>query len=180
MNLRGNADGLATPARLSFRCQPTAMLGTKQLKRLGRDLTGSGRYEQAIVVFRDAIRLDAGDARLCDGLSYALYMSCRFEEAITWSEKALSLDATDYFAAKNIGLCLAQLGRKVEAVDHLRQSIALKSDYFDAHHDLAIVLMDLARWDEAKQSIEAARRVNPSRSATLDKMLASIAGQTSG
>ncbi len=147
------------------------MLGKKHLKRIGRDLTESGRYQQAIVAYQDAIRRDPTDPRLCDGLSYALYMSCRFEESIEWSKKALSLDSENYFAEKNIGLCLMQMGQPEVAVEHLEDSIRLNPRYFDSHHDLALVLMDLGRWADAKASLECAREIEPSRGPTLDRML---------
>ncbi|MEZ4224866.1 MAG: tetratricopeptide repeat protein [Polyangiaceae bacterium] len=150
------------------------MLGTKELKRLGRSLTESGRYQQAVVVYRDALRLDPSDARSCDGLSYALYMSCKFAEAIEWSRRALELDPVDSFAEKNIALCLAQLGDRETAVKHLERSIELNCEYFDSHHDLAIVLMDLERWQEARERIEIARALLPERGAILDELAAFV------
>nr|HET6901226.1 tetratricopeptide repeat protein [Ktedonobacteraceae bacterium] len=73
------------------------------------------RYEEAIVAFDQAIRLDPNDVLAYNNKGLVLNNLKRYEEAIAAYEQAIRLDPNYAVAYNNKGLALDQLGRKSEA-----------------------------------------------------------------
>jgi tetratricopeptide (TPR) repeat protein len=69
----------------------TAIFGPFHAHRAG-SLYGSGRYQEAVVIYEEALRLDPNDAISWSGKGDALYKLERYQEAVASYEEALRLD----------------------------------------------------------------------------------------
>lgn len=97
--------------------------------------------DEAILEFREAIRLgpDHGDAHLA--LGYALTAKRDLDEAINAHREALRLMPYSPEARLGLGAALFQKGELDEATVHFRQTVGLKPDLPDARVALASALL---------------------------------------
>jgi Flp pilus assembly protein TadD/mono/diheme cytochrome c family protein len=128
---------------------------------LGAVLQTTGRLEEALIQFREAVRLRPGDVTARNSLGTALEQLGRLDEAVAELREAVRLDP-DYPSARyNLGVALGARGDLSGAERELRA--VLRSDPADggAHRHLGTLLARQGRLEAAAGHLEAAVRSRP-------------------
>ena len=129
------------------------------------DLAEKGQPDAAIGEWKEALKLDPGDAKAHNNLGIALIRERRFDEAVTELQRALEINPEYGEAHNNLGVALQQKGRVDEAVAHFQKAIELDAGYAHAYFNLGDALYSrgrileaLAQWRQGLR-LEAAPRV---------------------
>jgi tetratricopeptide (TPR) repeat protein len=129
----------------------------------GRLLETAGRYDEAEVNYREAIRLAPDHARAHNNLGSVLHMQGRLDEALACYRKALELDPAQPEANQNYATLSRDDGARERAVEgYLRQISANPTDA-GAFGNLAATYAELGRHREALASFERAIAIDPGR-----------------
>lgn len=130
----------------------------------GNILAQRGQFEDALVQYQEAIRLqpDYIDAHFDAG--NALAKLGRYPEAIAEYEEALRGNHALPDVETALGIALDNVGRGDEAIAHYEQALRLDPRYVEAHNGLGIALAKAGRLPEAIDRFEQAIRLDPSRS----------------
>src|SRR5579872_7309460 len=112
----------------------------------GFALVGLGRYQEALIPFEQAIRLDPNFALAYRNKANALAHLGSYQEAVTAYEQTIRLDTdacNDAIIYYNMGFALTNLERYQEAVMAYEQAIRLKPDFAEAYTNKGNALDDL-------------------------------------
>jgi tetratricopeptide (TPR) repeat protein len=104
----------------------------------------SGRLNEAIADFEEALKISPNLAQTHNGLALALADSGDFDAAIEHFHKALDIWPNDAEACNNLATALYYTGQHDaakldEAISYLQRSLALKPDFTAARQNLAAV-----------------------------------------
>ena len=148
---------------------------------LGIQLLHSGRGDEAIAQFEEALRLDPNYAEGHYNLANALMRGGRLDEARAHYERALQLIPRYAGAHGNFAMLLLQLGQYDEAIAHMKEAIKIDPSSAGRRTRLAETLLRLGRSDEANAEFEAALAIDPKSIETHYKIALSLlrAGRTS-
>lgn len=111
----------------------------------GEVLALQGRLEEAVVHYREAVRIRPNEVQTQTGLATALLYLHRPDEAIPRFQAALALQPDDAESYNNLGVAFGLQGKLEEGIRSFEQAIRLRPDYQDA-------LVNLARAREAISS----------------------------
>jgi Flp pilus assembly protein TadD len=128
---------------------------------LGSALQEKGRLDEAVVAFREAIRLNPDLAIPHNNLGFALLKKGPLDDAIAELREAVRLSPSYCTAYNNLGLALEQQGRLNEAMSAFQQAIRVDPDPPAAHHRLAAVLQSRGRFEYAVSELQEAIRLKP-------------------
>ncbi len=149
-------------------------------RRMGNALDGLGRFPQAEVHYKKAIKLDPHNVKMWNDAGYSYYLQGRWAEAEQTFNTASKMAPGDVRIKTNLGLTLAAIGRTEDA-------LALLSQYSgDAigHANLGYLLAATGQKDLARREYEKALAMRPqldqarraldqlARSSQSDRMLA--------
>ncbi len=126
---------------------------------LGIALTNQGKLSEAIVEYREALRLKPNLASAHYGLGVTLKKNGELNEAIAAFHEAVRLKPDDFQAHTALGSALAGLGKFVEAVIEYREAIRLKPDEPAIHSDLGVALVAQGKLAEAVAEYRQALRL---------------------
>jgi tetratricopeptide (TPR) repeat protein len=138
---------------------------------LGITLMTSGRAEEAIPHFEEAIRIKPYDGGTHNNLGFCLIKIGRPQEALGHIEQAIERSPDSAEAQNNMGLVLTALGRTNEAVEHFEQALELKPSYADAQVNLGVALGRLDRPQDAISHLEQALRIEPDHADAFNPLL---------
>ena len=127
----------------------------------GNDHSNSGKYEEAIESYKQAIKLNPDDAYAHTRLGVAYYKSGKYQEAIKSYKRAIRLDPDYRDAHHNLGVAYDELGRYKEAIESYKQAIRIDPDYADVHNNLGNAYSKLGMYKEAIKSYKQAIRIDP-------------------
>lgn len=139
----------------------TNQQAAQQWREKGDTLLNQHRYEEAIVAYDQAIRLDPSNAAIYCNKGNALYGLKCYQEAIAAYDQALRLDPNDVLAYRNKGTALKQLGRYKEALVAYDQAIYFDPNNAVAHFNKGGALEQLGRYNEALAAYERALYFDP-------------------
>jgi serine/threonine protein kinase len=125
----------------------------------GYALLNLKRYEEALVAYEQAIRLDPNYASAYHKKGEALYTLKRYEEALVAYEQALRLNPNYAYAYNNKGNALYNLKRYEEALAAYEQALRLDPNYALAYHNEGLTLKQLGREHVAEQAFDKARQL---------------------
>ena len=111
-------------------------------------LEQTGRIEEAVERYREAIALNPNFLEAHVDLSGVLWRLGEFEAALTHAWKAVNLDPEHPFAVRILGAALLNLNRVPEAEVQLRRALELKPGFHLAELDLAFALLQDGRLHE--------------------------------
>jgi tetratricopeptide (TPR) repeat protein len=127
----------------------------------GVELAGRGRYDAAIELFQESVRIDPKLAEAHAQLGAALLARGDLEMAAPTLRGAIELDPNLADALYNLGLLEHRRGDFDRAVGHFRRAVDVRSDHFDAHLGLGTDLPHLGRRDEAIMHLRTALGLRP-------------------
>lgn len=128
---------------------------------LGDALRVEGRYEDALVEYRQAIAIEPRYVAALINLGADLGLLGRPQEALAPLSSAIRLKGDDVDARNAFGLALAMQGRLKEAEEQFGVAIRLKPDSVMAHTMLGNTFGNLGRMDDAIAQFQEALRLQP-------------------
>ncbi|MEG4912989.1 tetratricopeptide repeat protein [Microcoleus sp. B7-D4] len=116
---------------------------------LGNSLQESGRFNEAVAVYKQAIELNPNFSWSYHSLGDVLLKLEKWEEAVAAYKNAVELNPDFSWSYHNLGDALLKLRRWEEAAAAYRCEIALNSDFAWSFCNLGDALTQLKQWDEA-------------------------------
>lgn len=144
--------------------------GALKYFRTGAVYLNSGRYEEAVKAYREAVRLNPEFAEAYNNLGVSLTRLKKYEEAIECFHQAIRLKPGLPNPNYNLGNLYNYLGRYEEALKPLRQAISLNPNYREAYRELGDVYLLLGRNEEAIEAYRQALRLNQDDAALLNNL----------
>ncbi|MFN8547045.1 MAG: tetratricopeptide repeat protein [Candidatus Eisenbacteria bacterium] len=142
----------------TLRKNPESVLAHGQLGML---LASSGRDEESLAHFRQALELDPKERRTWISLAAALGRLKRYPESIEASDHAIAIEPADGNAWLNRGVAKVRLGQWQDGADDLAHGFALGFETGRARQYRAIALARLGRYAEASAEAERAVALEP-------------------
>jgi protein O-mannosyl-transferase len=128
---------------------------------LGVELGKTGRLDEAIQHFRQAVQLQPDYADALNNLGRALLTEGRAQEAIEHLQQALLLKPNFLEAEVNLGKAFIQVGRLQDAIQHLEFALKLKPDDANTHDHLGIAYLLAGRLPDAAGQFQRTLQINP-------------------
>ena len=114
-----------------------------------RQLMASGRFEEAIPIYRQMVKAEPGNPGLLLNLGLAQHMAGHEREAIPTFEAVLKSQPDSLPALISLGSAHLALNQPAEAIAPLRKAVAAKPADLETRGLLASALLDAKRLDEA-------------------------------
>jgi len=131
-----------------------------------KKLMAEGKFEEAIPICRELVRLVPNDPGLIMNLALALDMAGNKQEAVREYQAALKLEPDYYPALLLLGTAYLDLGLPAKAIDPLEKSLKAQPDSFDAKQTLAEALLGVGRLGEAAHRFEELSPSHPNSAKT--------------
>ncbi len=128
---------------------------------LGNVLRDEHRLDDAIIHYRDALRLNAGFAEAHCNLGAAMQERGWPAEAVDHLRCALSIDPRYAKAHYNMGNALQALGKIEDAIASYRRALDIEPRFAKAHNNLGTALLAAGRIGQAMAQYDAALSVRP-------------------
>ncbi len=128
---------------------------------IGDLLDGLDKLEEAVVAYREAIKIDPTYAPAHYNLGVALVGLGKLGESVVAYREAIELDPTLAVAYYNLGNSLADLDKLEEAVVAYREAIKIDPTYAPAHYNLGSVLVGLGKLGESVVAYREAIELDP-------------------
>jgi len=128
---------------------------------LGKALVKSGKIDEAISQFQQAIHLKPDYADAHDNLGLALAAAGKISEAISQFQQAVRLKPDGAEAYYNLGITLGSKGQYDEAIRQFEEAIRLKPGDAEARNNLGVTLIKNGKVDEAISQYQEAIRLEP-------------------
>jgi len=128
---------------------------------LGQALASSGRIEEAIERFRQALERKSDLAEAHASLGGLLQTGGRLDEAVAHYQQALRSAPNLPEANNNLGSVLAARGQLEPAARLFRRALSVRPNFVDAHNNLGHVLQRMGQLDEAIEHCRLALRIQP-------------------
>ena len=144
--------------------QPTPAITADQADAkvaLGTNLAREGRRAEAVVLFREALRLRPDHAKAHHNLGVALAEENDLSSALVAFRDALRCQPDYAEAHHSLANTLGELGRDEEAIESYQRSLKLRADFVDALHNLGATLTRRGRPGEAVVFLQQALRLRP-------------------
>lgn len=128
---------------------------------LGVSLAEKGNYNEAIVHYREAIRIFPGYGDAYHNLGFIANKQGHFQEAIFHYQNAIAYNpnsAQSYYSLASLYFELKQNGN---AIIYYAKALKIRPDYVEAMNNLGISLVLIGKSDEALALFKEAIRINP-------------------
>jgi tetratricopeptide (TPR) repeat protein len=117
--------------------------------REGNLLMNESKYEDAIKLYDQVLRIDPTSVEALNGNGLAFNQLGRYEEAITWFDNALKIEPTSAKVLNNKGISLSNLDKFEEAISWFDKAIKIDPNFVDALYNKGGALAELGKYDEA-------------------------------
>jgi protein O-mannosyl-transferase len=128
---------------------------------LGNVLQRQGRFDEAVVEHREALRHKRDYAEACNNLGTALQGLNQSEAAVAQFQAALRIDPNFAGAHLNLGNALQGQGKIAEAVEQYRMALRFEPESVQAQGNLGAALTRLGQSEEAVVHLQEAIRLQP-------------------
>jgi len=128
---------------------------------LGLIMMKTGRVEQSIDEFQQALKINPYYAKTYDSLGNALALAGRFPEAMEGYEQALSLKPDYAEAYFNLGDLQRKMGRVEEAAQQYQEALKIDPALYKAHYNLGNILLQTGQVPEAMEQYQEALKIAP-------------------
>jgi Flp pilus assembly protein TadD len=126
-------------------------------RRMGAALDRLGRFAQAEVHYKKAMKLTPKEPKVWNDVGYSYYLQGRWTDAERAFKTALKLAPEDGRARTNLGLTLAASGRTEQALPLLSRAEGDAT----GHANLGYLLAATGQYDLARQQYETALAMRP-------------------
>ena len=144
---------------------------------LGITFQTQGRFDEAIVQYREAIRLNSNYSNAHTNLGVALAAQGKLDEAIPHYREAIRLNNKYSNPHNCLGAALAAQGKLDEAISHYREAIRLDPNNGMAHHNLGLALATQGKFEEATSHYREVIRLGGDYSAVHYNLGVALAAQ---
>lgn len=138
--------------------------------RRASGLAQSGRFAEAVQLYRDVLARTPGHPEAIHFLGICLVQSGRREEGLPLLERSVGLAPRNAMYRQNFGLMLAEGGDVAAAEQQFAKIIELEHRNATAHNFLGMARQRLGRFDEAIASYEEALRLAPGDPAAANNL----------
>jgi tetratricopeptide (TPR) repeat protein len=128
---------------------------------LGLALMQTGKIEEAIAHYQQALLIKPDYAAAHYNLGVALMQTGKIEEAIAHYQQALLIKPDLAEAHVNLGTVLLREGKVSDAIGHYEQALRSKPDYAEAHYNLGVALAQTGKIEEAIAHYQQALLIKP-------------------
>jgi tetratricopeptide (TPR) repeat protein len=132
----------------------------EELLNKGEQLLSRNRYQDALVAFENAAKIDPGSTSAWIKIGEVLKNLKRYEEALQAYEKAIGLDSNDESLWQRKGQVLYDLGRKEDALRAFEKAIVLNPENESNWQWKGSSLAELDRQKDALRAFEKAIELN--------------------
>jgi len=144
---------------------------------LGTALDQTGKLEEALVYYQQALRINPDYVDAHFNLAQLLTGMGRREEAINHYTEVLRLDPGDAMAHYNLANLLADAGRETEAISHYSAATRLAPGDARSRINLGNLFLKHAKWDDAIAAYTEALRVDPNAFEAHNNMAVALANR---
>jgi Tfp pilus assembly protein PilF len=144
---------------------------------LGGSLANRGRTEEAIVSYRNAIRLKPDYLDAYQNLGLLLVEQRKLSDAAEHYRTAMALFSDEAALHEGLGLALFEQGKISDAVEHYNKAIEIDGQRASAYDNLGWALFGLNRPDEAQEHFNKSIELNPNQAVTHNNMGSLLASQ---
>jgi len=146
----------------------------------GVALAADGKFDQAIVEFRNALRLNPESAATRWNLGRALESQGASLEAIEELRRSVKLDPTQGPPRYDLASTLLDLHEYGEAIEEFRAAIQLMPTSAEAHNNLGIALGSLGKLEEAIEEFRQALKLQPGHQSAQHNLTMALEAAASG
>ncbi len=145
---------------------------------LGVVLNAQGKRDQAILHFKEALRISPHYLDPHYNLANALAAKGQFDQAIAhYKEVVLRIQPSYAKAHFNLANVLAEQGQTDQAIFHYREVLRLQPQNADAHNNLGLALASQGKADEARFHYAEALRLQPNHAKAHYNLANSLVSQ---
>ena len=137
---------------------------------LGFSLAEKGNNDEAIVHYREAIRIFPSFGYGLENLGFILYKQGEFEEAIFHYQNAVAYNSNSERSHYMLGNIYFERKQIENAIIHYAKALKIRPDYVEAMTNLAISLALIGKFDESLALFNEAIRINPNDADARIKM----------
>jgi tetratricopeptide (TPR) repeat protein len=128
---------------------------------LGLALMGQGKTDEAVLHYKEALRIKPDYLEAHNNLAVALRALNRNDEALEQLSQALALDPNSAIAHVNFGNSLVSKGEIDAAMEHYTRALRANPNLPDAEMNLGLILDRLGRHDEAIAHLRRGTALRP-------------------
>jgi predicted Zn-dependent protease len=150
--------------------QPSTEDDLQAKSRKGKELMASGRYAEAVPVYRALVKAMPGNPGLLVNLGMALHLAGQDREAVPQLEAALRLQPDSLPANLFLGAADLRLGRLAAAATTLEKAVRLQPENTDARSMLVEALVGLEQYGRAESHLRWLSERTPSDPTTWLKL----------
>jgi len=149
---------------------------TATWKKQGDEHLQSGRLDDAVACYRQALSTTPDHVDACVGLGFALSEQKQYAEAARPLEHALSIDPRNADAHYILGTICRNRDDSAGAIDHFTRALDVKADFAFAYRELVGALLQSGQTQNAKDVLLRAIRNHP-ESAEFQFHLGNLCGR---
>jgi Flp pilus assembly protein TadD/SAM-dependent methyltransferase len=142
--------------------------------RRASSLAQSGRFAEAVQLYREILARTPGDLDATHFLGVCLAQSGRRDEGLQLIERSVSLAPQNAMYRQNFGLMLAEAGQLAAAESQFKEILHQDGNATDsnatAHNYLGMVRQRMGRFDDAIASYKEALRLKPGDAAAANNL----------
>jgi len=142
----------------------------KDYHKLGSSLQESGRFDEAVAAYKQAVELHPNFSWSYHSLGDVLLKLERWEDAVCAYNQAIELNPDFSWSYHNLGDALLKLRRWEEAAAAYKQAVELNSDFAWSFCNLGDALTQLKYWDEAIAAYLKAVEIDANLPGIYDKL----------
>lgn len=129
--------------------------------QFGLILADKAKYDEAVIHYREAIKLRPNFAEAYNNLAIALFNQQKYDQALVNYQEAIRFKPNSFKYYNNIGNLLVYQGKYAEAIIMYQSSLAIQPMYANTHKYLGNAYMAQGKIPEAIKEFQEALKIDP-------------------
>jgi len=130
-------------------------------------LRNKNNKEKSLEIFEKLLEANPKNLNIYIAYGFSLNYFQMYEEAISLYQRGLNLDPENYFLNYNLGIAYSNNEDQVNSIKYLQKSITKNDNNFDAWITLAAQQVKLRKTNEAMESIQKCKGIDPENNLIL-------------